>query len=82
MSGMAVLAPTGEPHVLFGFTSRHRFIGRFNLTTDQLDVVVTLGTDDCPGRFWDLEEFLSFPLKFPELKYAQLHDAYQPAKGG
>ena len=136
MSGMVVFAPAGEPHVLFGFTSCHRFIGRFYLKADQLDVVVdTEGRMLAPGESWDLEEFLFFhnpnraellegfadrivenhpPLKFPkpptgwcswycfgprvtaknvlenldkiakefpQLKYVQLDDGYQPAMG-
>ena len=134
--GMVLFSPPGEAHALFGFTSCHRFIGRFFLQPNQLEVVVdTEGRVLNPGESWDLEEFLFFrhrdrselldslaeriavnhpPLKlgtppagwcswycfgprvtaanvldnldqiakqFPQLKYVQVDDGYQPAMG-
>ncbi len=61
LSGMLLLSPSNEPHVLFSFTSCNRFIGRFYLKPDLLEIVVdTEGLALQPGESWELEEFLFF----------------------
>src|SRR5260221_2681980 len=52
-SGLLTLGTT-----MLAFTSCRRFIGRFFLTSRQLDVVVdTEGLELAPGESWTLEEF-------------------------
>ena len=61
LSGMLLLSPSNEPNVMFSFTSCNRFIGRFYLKPDLLEIVVdTEGLALQPGESWELEEFLFF----------------------
>jgi alpha-galactosidase len=57
--GMLVLHPTNEPALLLGFTSCHRFVGRFDLAADRLRVVQDAeNLQLAPDQTWQLEEFM------------------------
>jgi alpha-galactosidase len=57
--GMLVLHPTNEPALLLGFTSCHRFVGRFDLAADRLRIVQDAeNLQLAPGQSWQLEEFI------------------------
>src|SRR5262249_25025146 len=59
LSGMMTLTPPGADTMLLAFTSCRRFIGRFYLRPQSIEVVVdTEGLALAPGETWDLEEFL------------------------
>src|SRR5450759_5681440 len=58
VTGMMTLTPPGGDTMLLGFTSCHRFSGRFFLRPKSIEVV--LDTEDLalePGDSWALEEF-------------------------
>ncbi len=58
LTGMMTLTPPGGPTHLLAFTSCRRFIGRFYLRPQSIEVVVdTEGLALGPGESWDLEEF-------------------------
>ncbi len=57
--GMMILSSDPKHHVLFGFTSCHKFAGRFYLRPASIEVVLdteSLTLDQ--GASWELEEFL------------------------
>ncbi len=57
--GMLTLTPPGGDTVLMAFTSCKRFVGKFYVRRESIDVVVdTEGLALAPGDAWDLEEFL------------------------
>ena len=57
--GMLVLHPTNESALLLGFTSCHRFVGRFDLAADRLRIVQDAeNLQLAPGQSWQLEEFM------------------------
>lgn len=57
VAGMITLSPPGKPITLIGFTSCKKFVGRFFLRKDSLQVVVeTDGLSLDPGESWDLDE--------------------------
>lgn len=57
--GMMTLQAGGE-HVLLGFTSCRRFIGRFSFNGETLKVSVDPeGLELAPGESWELEEFMA-----------------------
>lgn len=52
------LTPPGENPLLFAFTSCRRFVGRFHLRADSIEVVLdTEGQVLAPGEAWQLEQF-------------------------
>jgi len=58
ITGMMTLTPPGGPTHLLAFTSCRRFIGRFYLRPQSIEVVVdTEGLALGPGESWNLEEF-------------------------
>lgn len=58
-SGLLTLTPPGGDTLLFGFTSSHRFIGRFYARPTSLDIIVdTEGLTLAPGETWKLEQFM------------------------
>ncbi len=57
--GMLLLSPSESEHFLLGFSTCGRFVGKFNLRTESVEVV--LETEDIeigPGEAWQLEDFL------------------------
>ena len=58
VTGMMTLTPPGGETIMLGFTSCHRFNGRFFLRPKSIEVVLdTEGLALAPGESWDLEEF-------------------------
>jgi alpha-galactosidase len=58
-SGLMTLAPPGAAGKLLAFTSCEKFIGRFFVTANSVEVVVdTEGLPLDPGESWQLEEFM------------------------
>lgn len=56
--GMITLSPPGSVRYLLGFTSCRRFIGRFYIRPNRIEVVVDLENKIIgPGETWELEEF-------------------------
>jgi alpha-galactosidase len=56
---MLTLSPPGGGHVLVGFASCRRFVGKFNVREASIEAVIE--TEDlalAPGQTWPLEEFL------------------------
>jgi alpha-galactosidase len=59
LTGMITLTPPGSDTMLLAFTSCRRFIGRFYLRPQSIEVVLdTEGLAIAPGETWNLEEFL------------------------
>ncbi len=57
--GMLVLHPTNEPALLLGFTSCHRFVGRFDISANRLQIVQDAeNLQLAPGQCWQLEDFM------------------------
>ena len=57
--GVITFSPANADRVVLGFTSCKRFVGRFHVRADAIEVV--LDTENLslePGARWDLEEFL------------------------
>lgn len=55
---LLLLTPPDTKTALFGFTSCRRFVGRFYLRPESIDVVVdTEGLELAAGESWELEEF-------------------------
>jgi len=57
--GVVTFSPAKADRVVLGFTSGKRFVGRFHVRADSIEVV--LDTENLtlePGARWDLEEFL------------------------
>ena len=56
--GLLTLSPPGDGHAMLAFTSCRRFVGRFYVRPDSIDIVVdTEGLTLAPGESWELEEF-------------------------
>jgi alpha-galactosidase len=59
LSGMLTLSPPENPCLVLGFTSCHRFIGRFLLSNGSVQVVMdTEGRALGSGESWELEEWM------------------------
>lgn len=59
LSGLMTLLTSSGKKMVLAFTSCRRFIGRFFVRKDSIDVVVdTEGLDLMPGESWQLEEFM------------------------
>jgi len=59
MTGLIAFTPQSEPSVIVAFASCHRFLGRFYLKRDSLQIVVdTEGLELAPGETWELEELM------------------------
>lgn len=57
--GLLTLTPPDKPTELLGFTSCRRFIGRFFVRPQSLQVVLDAeGLEIAPGETWQLEDFL------------------------
>jgi len=57
--GMITLSPPDSARYLLGFTSCRRFIGRFHIRLNRIEVVVdTEGKTIGPGETWELEEVM------------------------
>jgi len=57
--GMVLLSPPTGANLLMGFTSCRRFVGKFYVRPESVDVVVdTEGLQLAPGESWQLEELL------------------------
>jgi len=55
---LLLLTPPGEQTILLGFTSCRRFVGRFYIRPESIDVVMdTEGLVLAPGESWELEAF-------------------------
>ena len=55
--GVALVTPPGQPTVLLGFSSCKRFVGKFYVNADRIQVVVdTEGLVLAPGESWRLEQ--------------------------
>ena len=55
--GVMLATPPGQPTLLVGFASNRRFVGKFYVNADRIDVVVdTEGLVLEPGESWRLEE--------------------------
>ncbi len=62
---LLLLTPPGKDTLLFGFTSCRRFVGRFHLRPDSIEVALdTEGLALGPGESWELESLLC--LKGPD----------------
>jgi len=62
--GLLTLAPPTGGHLLLGFTSCRRFVGRFYIRDRSIDVVMdTEGLMLAPGESWALEEFMALAGK-------------------
>ncbi len=60
ITGLLTLSPPNGDHVVLGFTSCRRFIGRFFLRNRSINAVVdTEGLELAPGEEWDLEELVA-----------------------
>lgn len=57
--GMLLFSPKGSDHVLLGFSTALKFVGKFNLWPERVEVVQE-GEDIAidPGEIWYLEDFL------------------------
>ncbi len=69
--GLLTLSPQQQPHMLLGFTSCRRFVGKFIIRPERIDMV--LETDDlelAAGRTWELEELMvrQGPQRWPLLE--------------
>src|SRR5262245_30310197 len=57
--GLLTLSPPKDKHALFAFTSCRRFVGRFDVRSKSIQVVVDAESLTlAPGQSWDLEEFM------------------------
>jgi alpha-galactosidase len=57
--GLLTLSPPGGDHVVLGFGTCRRFVGKFYLRPDSLEVVLdTEGLEIAPGERWDLEDLV------------------------
>jgi alpha-galactosidase len=57
MYGMLTISPPGEGTLLLAFTSCRKFIGKFYVAADRIQIVVdTEGLELAPGQTWQLEE--------------------------
>jgi len=57
--GMITLSPPGSVRFLLGFTSCRRFIGKFHIRPDRIQVVVDMEDKIIgAGETWELEEFM------------------------
>jgi alpha-galactosidase len=58
-SGLMTLSPPNAGPILMAFTSCRRFIGRFFVTANSVEVIIdTEGLSLAPGETWQLEEFM------------------------
>jgi alpha-galactosidase len=59
MTGLIAFTPQSEPSAVVAFASCRRFLGRFYLKRDSLQIVVdTEGLELAPGETWELEELM------------------------
>lgn len=55
--GVMTVTPPGKPTILIGFSSCKRFVGKFYVNADRIQIIVdTEGLTLSPGKSWHLEE--------------------------
>jgi alpha-galactosidase len=75
---LLLLQPANEPCLLLGFTSCRRFVGRFDLAADRMQIVQdTENLQLLPGQSWQLEDLLLTCGPSPDPLYAQLAQAIE-----
>lgn len=76
--GLMTLAPTHGPRFLAGFASCHRFVGKFHVNADRLQIVVdTENLPLQPGQSWNLEDLLVTTAPDHPSLFDSLADAIQ-----